>query len=85
VSGSLFRLPGCQLEFGSTVRVVEQTTLFRFDDYVYQENSPMYDVSRDGQTFLLLRRERADTENDPVVVFNWMTEVERLMREQGGR
>ena len=44
----------------------------------------MYAI-RSYYAFLLLRRERADTENDPVVVLNWMTEVERLMREQGGR
>jgi hypothetical protein len=46
----------------------------------------MYDVSRDGQTFLALRGDQ-DVGRDlqPIVVLNWFEEIKRRMAEQGGR
>ena len=74
-----------RLDFGSTVRV-ERANLFPLGAYAYSQRSPMYDVSRDGQSFLVLRGEqgpRLDTQ--PIVVLNWFEEIKRRMAEQGGR
>ncbi len=79
-------LVAARLEFGSTVRVVERTNLFEFGSYPYSENSPMYDVSRDGQTLLVLRgQEGRAGDPQPIVVLNWFEEIKRRMAEQGGR
>jgi hypothetical protein len=79
-------LMAARLEFGATVRVVERTTLFSFRPYRYSESSPMYDVSRDGQRFLVLRNaEGAVGDEDPIVVLNWFEEIKRRIAEQGGR
>ena len=44
----------------------------------------MYDVSRNGQTFLVLRGQQAPaTDVQPIVVLNWFEEIERRMAEQG--
>jgi serine/threonine-protein kinase len=72
------------LELGETVRVVERTPLFATNSYAYSENSPMYDVSRDGQTFLFLKGQQA-SEAQPIVVLNWFEEIKRRIEEQGGR
>ncbi len=75
-----------RLEFGPTVRVVERTSLFEFGSYSYSQSSPMYDVSRDGQTFLVLRgQEGPAMDLQPIVVLNWFEEIKRRMAEQGGR
>ena len=75
-----------RLEFGSTVRVVERTNLFEFGSYSYFENSPMYDVSRDGETFLVLKGAQGSAMGgQPIVVLNWFEEIKRRMAEQGGR
>jgi hypothetical protein len=45
-----------------------------------------YDVSWDGQRFLMLRRAPVTgEESSPIVVLNWAQEVRRRMAEQGGR
>ncbi len=78
-------LVAARLEFGTTVRVAERTTLFSFGPYRYSESSPMYDVSRDGQRFLVLRGDEGAADNeDPIVVLNWFEEIKRRMAEQGG-
>ena len=74
-----------RLDFGSSVRV-ERTSLFPFGAYAYSQRSPMYDVSRDGQSFLLLRGEQGPAlDTRPIVVLNWFEEIKRRMAEQGGR
>jgi len=46
----------------------------------------MYDVSRDGQNFLVLRGQEGPTMDlQPIVVLNWFEEIKRRMAEQGGR
>lgn len=45
-------LIGARLTFGSAVRVAERTRLFSIGSYAFSESSPMYDVARDGQSFL---------------------------------
>ncbi len=78
-------LMAARLQFGSTVRV-ERTMLFPFAAYSYNRSSPMYDVSRDGQSFLVLRGEQgAALDTQPIVVLNWFEEIKRRMAEQGGR
>lgn len=74
-------LVAATLEFGATVRVVERTRLFDFASYSHSQSTPQYDVSRDGQSFLVLRGPSAQ----PIVVLNWFEEIERRMAEQGGR
>ena len=68
------------------MRVVERTSLFEFGSYLYSQVSPMYDVSRDGQSFLVLRGDQdVGSELQPIVVLNWFEEIKRRMAEQGGR
>ncbi len=72
------------LTFGTTVGV-ERTALFDFEPYAYNRSSPEYDVSRDGQTFVVLRSAGQDETGDAVVVLNWSTEIARRMAAQGAR
>ncbi len=79
-------LIGARLTFGSAVRVAERTRLFSIGSYAFSESSPMYDVARDGQSFLALRGEQGSArETEAIVVLNWFAEIERRMAEQGGR
>jgi serine/threonine-protein kinase len=79
-------LTAARLEFGSAVRVVERTRLFDFRPFIYSQLAPMYDVSRDGQSFLVLRGDQdVGTDLQPIVVLNWFEEIKRRMAEQGGR
>jgi hypothetical protein len=72
------------LEFGATVRVVERTPLVAHRQYLDETVAPEFDVSRDGQRFLMLRRSAAAvTGANPVVVLNWIEEIEQ--RIAGGR
>ena len=72
------------LEFGTAVRVKERQTLFSLDDYVEGDAVPPFDISRDGQRFLMVRRELGD-QRDPIVVLNWFEEIRERVRDQGGR
>jgi len=76
-------LTSARLELGARVRVLERTPLFSWNAYVPgNQSTPVYDVSRDGQHILALRR----TEQGrlvPVVVLNWFDEVRRLIAAQG--
>ena len=76
-----------KLELGSTVRVLERTALFSGASYFGVGTAVAdYDVSRDGQHFLMLRVPPATGEGlSPIVVLNWAEEVKRRMVEQGGR
>ena len=79
-------LVAARLELGPPVRVVARTNLFEFGSYSYNQSSPMYDVSRDGQNFLVLRGQEGPTMDlQPIVVLNWFEEIKRRMAEQGGR
>jgi serine/threonine-protein kinase len=86
VDGPTQSLVAARLEFGSTVRVVERTELFEVRSYLKSRRVPMYDVSRDGQRFLVLGSSGgATTEAQPIVVLNWSEEIKRRMAEQAGR
>ena len=62
------------------------SNLFDSRSFEYSQSAPMYDVSRDGQTFLVLRGQQTTaTDVQPIVVLNWFEEIERRMAEQGGR
>jgi len=78
-------LSAARLEFGSAVRVVERTPLFSWSQYLPGGRStPQYDVSRDGQHILALRRSQAVDRLTPIVVLNWFDDVTRLVSAQGG-
>jgi len=80
-------LVAARLEFTPTVRVVERTPLFKWNPYFYGgQSSPAYDVSRDGQRFLVLKQPGGTVANSPpLVVLNWFEEVKARMAAQGGR
>jgi len=72
------------LEFGPTMRVVSRTALFDYAKYAMGGFSyPNYDVSRDGQHFLVVRQATVQAAAEPVVVLHWFTEVRRRFAEQG--
>jgi hypothetical protein len=75
------------LELGSTVRVARRTRLFSYSPYYGSAIGAVeYDVSRDGQRFLMMRRSPMGNERPaPVVALNWAEEVRRRMAEQGTR
>ena len=72
-------LMSARLELGTTVRVVERRGLFDFSPYLEDPNVPEFDVSRDGQRFLVLRPTEGFNIAVPVVVLNWTAEIERRM------
>ena len=81
-------LTAAKLELGSTVRVTERTSLFGVRPYALGsgEGANDYDVSRDGQRFLMMRMAPVTGERSaPVVVLHWAEEIARRMVEQGGR
>jgi hypothetical protein len=41
--------------------------------------SANYDVSRDGEEFIMLRPEGGESRQEIVVVLNWFEEIERLV------
>ena len=75
------------VELGATVRVAKRTRLLGLAPYSHGTASWWsYDVSRDGQSFLLVRpQDSATGDADPVVVLNWVEEIKRRAKEQGGR
>lgn len=80
-------LVAARLEFTPSVRVIERIPLFRWNAYAYaSQSSPAYDVSRDGQRFLVLKQPGGAVANiPPTVVLNWFEEVKARMAAQGGR
>ena len=75
------------VELGATVRVAKRTRLLDLAPYAHGTTSWWsYDVSRDGQSFLLVRPQGSATGGaDPIVVLNWVEEIKRRAKEQGGR
>ncbi len=72
-----------RLEFGATTKVT-RTALFDAKKYVKGNVSwRNYDVSRDGKSFLFLKRLAGAQAVEPVVVLNWAQEVKRLMAAAG--
>jgi len=63
-------------------RVTRQQALFSALDYGANIFSAQYDVSEDGQRFLMVLRGRAGTVGEAVVVMNW---TEGLREGDGGR
>ena len=81
-------LTAAKLELGSTVRVTERTSLFSVRPFALGSGPGAndYDVSRDGQRFLVMRMAPVTGERSaPVVVLHWAEEIARRMVEQGGR
>ncbi|HSR14540.1 MAG TPA: protein kinase [Gemmatimonadales bacterium] len=81
-------LMAATLQFDGSVRVARRERLFELGGYtgLYNISTPGYDVSRDGQRFLMLSRGNG-TRNatTPIVTLNWFEEVRRRMAEQGGK
>jgi len=76
------------LQFDGSVRVTRRERLFELGEYagVYNIFTPGYDVSRDGQRFLMLRQGTGTSSPSmPIVVLNWFEEVRRRMAAQGGK
>ena len=66
------------------MRVVSRTALFDYAKYDRASASfANYDVSRDGQHFLVVRQATVQAAPEPVVVLHWFTEVRRRFAEQG--
>ena len=47
------------------------------------QSSRNFDVSRDGKSFIFLKRLAGSQAGEPVIVLNWMEEVKRLMAVAG--
>ena len=72
-----------RLEFGATTKVT-RTGLFDARPYVRgSQGFRNYDVSRDGKSFIFLKRLSATKAVEPIVVLNWIEEVKRLMAAAG--
>jgi Tol biopolymer transport system component/tRNA A-37 threonylcarbamoyl transferase component Bud32 len=72
-----------RFEFGATVKVT-RTALF--DRGAYQGGGSSlrgFDVSRDGKSFVFVKRTAQSVAIQPVVVLNWVEEVKRLMAAAG--
>jgi serine/threonine-protein kinase len=67
----------------------EAVPLFRLNDALYlvpDENYTPYDISRDGERFLMARLVRAEAADAPLlVVDNWFEELKATVRRGGGR
>ena len=73
------------LEFGAAVQVRDRRELFDQQPYFFGNGRTVqYDISRDGQQFLMLQQDGGDGRVAPVVVLNWFEEIERRAAEQGG-
>ncbi len=74
-----------RLEFGATTKVT-RAALFGAGNYVKGTQSARnFDVSRDGKSFIFVKRLDASKVVEPVVVLNWIEEVKRLMAAAGIR
>jgi serine/threonine-protein kinase len=87
MDGSM-RMVAARLEREPTLRVVDRTVLFPVSPtYATDMDEHRYDVSLDGQRFLMIKilpPDPADqpTENDLILVENWFVELERII--EGG-
>ena len=72
------------LDSGTSVQVVDRRDLFDPTDYQMGNGRWVhYDVSRDGQQFLMLLQREGGGQVAPVVVLNWFEEIRRRAAEQG--
>ena len=72
-------LTAARIEFGTTTKVVP-TALFDARHFVKgSQSSRNFDVSRDGKSFILLKR----LASARIVELNWAQEVKRLMAAAG--
>jgi serine/threonine-protein kinase len=81
-SGSGAELVAVNVELGETFRPGTQQTLFRGPYLAGQALRGVYDVTEDGQRFLMIKRavgERDGVEQTIVIVENWVEELERLV------
>ena len=56
-----------------------QQALFSVAGYLPGQRHPMYDVSPDGQRFVMLRLENQSAASEVVLVVNWFTELRERM------
>jgi hypothetical protein len=80
--GSGAELVAANVELGETFRPGTQHTLFSGRYLAGQALRGIYDVTEDGQRFLLIKRlegERDSVERTIVIVENWLEELERLV------
>ena len=66
-----------------SISIGEPVRLFSTNHYVSWTNRG-YDVTADGQRFVLARIPEASMPREVRVVFNWFTELERLVGPGGG-
>ncbi|HEY7670690.1 MAG TPA: protein kinase [Gammaproteobacteria bacterium] len=81
-AGSGAELVAVNVELGETFRPGTQQTLFSGRYLAGQALRGVYDVTEDGQRFLLIKRvegERDSVERTIVIVENWFEEVKRLV------
>ena len=74
------------LELGTSVRVTSRTALFSAVPYSeFRQGAADFDVSRDGQRFLMLREAvKPDERQAPIVTLHWADEIRRRIAEQSG-
>jgi hypothetical protein len=74
---------------GPGIQVRGRTTLFQGTNHRLYPLFAQYDVHRDGNHFLVVRRRGAsgeeEVQDEMVVVVNWFRELEERMRSAGGR
>ncbi|HEU5050946.1 MAG TPA: protein kinase [Gemmatimonadales bacterium] len=73
------RMVAVPIVSGSSFQFGQPAVLFSTADYATTPFNPAYGVSLDGRRFVMSRR-RPDTTPGIVVVFNFLAELERLMR-----
>jgi Tol biopolymer transport system component len=76
-------LTAAHLEFGATI-TVKRKALFSVRPYqLGTVSNRSFDVSRNGGSFIFLKRLAGEKLAEPVVVLNWAEEVKRLMAAAG--
>ena len=66
---------------GDSFTIGEETALFPAGDYRWGAFHSQYDVTADGQRFLMLKLEATEEVNEEpmILILNWFTEVEELV------
>ena len=82
-------LVAVDLEPGPGIQVREKTTLFHGSNHYRYVMFAQYDIHPDGNRFLVLRNRggsgQGKSQEEMVVVVNWLRELEERMRSAGGR
>ena len=68
-------LVSVEVSTDTTFTVFEEHVLFSMAPYLSSNGHPMYDVSPDDQSFVMLRIEQALSGSELIVVVNWAEEL----------